>query len=125
MPEVRVTVHGRAYRVVVDEREVTSAQAAANLMQSELDDLKSVQGAQRSSANDLVLSGMKIADRLLDLREELRAANDEVSRLKSEVERKPAVVEVPVADPEVVQSLEEFARRTEALADRLDEVLTD
>ena len=125
MPEVRITVHGRGYQVAVDEQEMNSAQAAAELMQSELDGLQTTPGAQVSSSNDLVIAGMKIADQLLDLKAKLRTAKDEATRLKAEVERKPPVVEVPVADQEVTQSLEEFARRSEALADRLDELLTD
>ena len=125
MPEVRITVQGRAYQVAVDEQEVTSAQAAAKLVQSELDGLKQPLNSLASASNDLVLSGMKIADRLLDLKQKLKTANDEVNRLRAEVERKPPFVEVPVTDKEVVQSLEDFARRTENLADRLDEMLID
>ncbi len=125
MPEVRIMVHGRAYQVAVDEQEMTSARAAAELLQAELSGLKSTPNSPVSAANDLVLSGMKIADKLLDLKQELKTTNDEISRLRTEVERKPPVVRVPVADQVVLHSLENFARRTEALAERLDEVLTD
>ena len=111
------------YSVAVDILELEAAAAAAEVLQAALDEVDNDQLSKGSAVNELLLAGIKVADQLVDLTKQLKAAKREIHSLKSG--NGQAAAEMHPPDAELLQSLERFARRTESLADRLEELLTE
>ena len=121
MPEIKIITRYRAIPILVDEREHVSAKAAAELLQSVLTQTEDCENPPPSAAYSLAITAMKLADQVNDLKSGTCDLKQEVERLKTELDRPPEKIEVPVTDPDIETALRFFAEKTESLACRLEE----
>lgn len=117
MPELTVTIGGRAFSVSCQEGEETFLRAAARALDAEAQPLVAAMG-RLPEARMLLMAGLMLADRLT-------AQESEIAGLRarlSEAENRPATERpVPVPPPGLAEGLAELAARAEALAERLEE----
>ncbi len=110
--------------MAVDNLEVEAASRAAEVLQAALDEVKNAQNSQGSATNELLLAGLKVADQLVEAAKRPGAVNSEAGNIKEGSGDSAARDNNKRADPQLLESLENFARMTENLADRLEEMLT-
>lgn len=125
MPEERVIIGGKEFEVACQAGEEHFLHAAAALLDAEAQTLIAQIG-RVPEARMLLMAGLMLADKSAGLEDRLRAAEEEVERLRAEMAQRraaprPAPPAVPPAVPEgFAETLAELAARAEALADRLD-----
>ncbi|WP_212524616.1 cell division protein ZapA [Actibacterium sp. MT2.3-13A] len=127
MPDVQITIGGRAFEVACQEGEERFLRAAAALLDNEASVLVSQIG-RLPEARMLLMAGLMLADKTAGLEEKLRNAEEvlgqkeaELEELKSRPAPKPDRIEVPVIPGSVTDTLAEIAARAEALADAIEE----
>lgn len=127
MPDVTVTIGGRAYEVACQEGEEDYLQSAAKMLDDEAATL-AAQIGRLPEARMLLMSGLMLADRTAAVEERLRVAEAKVSSLQDEVKAMKAApgpgperVEVPVIPAPVVETMAELAARAEAMAVQVEE----
>jgi cell division protein ZapA len=127
MPEETITIGGKNFEVACQDGEEQFLHAAAGMLDAEAQTLISQIG-RLPEARMLLMAGLMLADRTAGVEDRLRAAEEEVERLRAEVAQlrkapRPSGnrVEVPVVPKEVAETLAELAARAEALADQIDE----
>ena len=117
MPELNITIGGRAFSVACQEGEEHFLRSAASLLDAEATPLIQQLGRLPESKM-LLMAGLMLADKTAALEDELRQLKAKISSM----EAKPAErIEVPVIPPQLRETLAEIAARAESLADRLDE----
>lgn len=117
MPELTITIGGRAFPVACQEGEEHFLRAAAAMLDAEAQPLISQMG-RLPEAKMLLMAGLMLADKTAAVEDEIRSLKARIADLESRPETR---VEVPVIPPQVTESLAEIAARAEALADRLDD----
>lgn len=127
MPDVQITIGGRAFEVACQEGEEEFLQAAAALLDNEASVLVSQIG-RLPEGRMLLMAGLMLADKTAGLEEKLRNAEEilgqkeaELEELKSRPAPKPERIEVPVIPGSVTDTLAEIAARAEALAEAVEE----
>lgn len=117
MPELTITIGGRAFPVACQEGEEHFLRAAAAMLDAEAQPLISQMG-RLPEAKMLLMAGLMLADKTAAVEDEIRSLKARIADLEARPETR---VEVPVIPPQVTESLAEIAARAEALADRLDD----
>ncbi len=127
MPEETITIGGKNFEVACQAGEEQFLHAAAGMLDHEAQTLIAQIG-RLPEARMLLMAGLMLADRTAGVEDRLRAAEEEVERLRSEIAQLRKAprqganrVEVPVVPKELAESLAEIAARAEALADQIDE----
>ena len=118
MPELTVTIGGRAFAVACQEGEEHFLRSAAAMLDAEAQPLVAQMG-RLPEAKMLLMAGLMLADKTAAVEEEIRTLKARLAELEARPETR---VEVPVIPPQVTETLAEIAARAEALAQRLDEV---
>ncbi|MDC0737467.1 cell division protein ZapA [Cognatishimia sp. SS12] len=127
MPEVEISIGGRAFEVACQEGEQHFLQSAAKMLDDEARVLTSQIG-RIPEARMLLMAGLMLADksagmedRMRELEAKLAEQTAEVERIKNAPAPVPDKVEVPVVPSSVKDSLAELAARAEALATTVEE----
>ncbi|WP_434621267.1 cell division protein ZapA [Tabrizicola sp. M-4] len=117
MPELTVTIGGRAFAVACQEGEEHFLRSAAAMLDAEAQPLVAHMG-RLPEAKMLLMAGLMLADKTAAVEDEIRTLKARLAELEARPETR---VEVPVIPPQVTETLAEIAARAEALAQRLDE----
>ncbi len=117
MPELTITIGGRAFPVACQEGEEHFLRSAAAMLDAEAQPLISQMG-RLPEAKMLLMAGLMLADKTAAVEDEIRSLKARLAELEA---RPDTRVEVPVIPPQVTETLAEIAARAEALADRLDD----
>jgi cell division protein ZapA len=117
MPELEITVGGRAFTVACQPGDEDSLRAAAAMLDAEAKPLVARAG-RLTESRMLLMAGLMLADRLAGVEDQLRAAE---ARAAAAEARPVQRVEVPVIPPAVAETLAELAARAEALAAAAEE----
>ncbi|MEN9408780.1 MAG: hypothetical protein RL216_754 [Pseudomonadota bacterium] len=117
MPELTITIGGRAFPVACQEGEEHFLRAAAALLDAEAQPLVAQMGRLPESRL-LLMAGLMLADKVAGAEDQLRALKARVAELEARPETR---VEVPVIPPQVTETLAEIAARAEALAARVED----
>lgn len=127
MAEVAVEIGGRVYEVACQEGEEHYLQSAAAQLDAEARVLIDQIG-RLPEARMLLMAGLMLSDKtagvndeIARLKAELEAARTRVAELENAPAPEPERVEVPVIPDGVRDSLAEIAARAEALADQVEE----
>ena len=117
MPELTITIGGRAFPVACQEGEEHFLRSAAAMLDAEAQPLLAQLGRLPESKM-LLMAGLMLADKTAAVEDELRSLKARVS----ELEARPATTrDVAVIPPQVIETLAEIAARAEAVAARLDD----
>lgn len=117
MPELTITIGGRAFPVACQEGEEHFLRSAAAMLDAEAQPLVAQMG-RLPEAKMLLMAGLMLADKTAAVEDEIRGLKARLAELEA---RPETPVEVPVVPPQVTETLAEIAARAEALADRLDD----
>ena len=128
MPQVEITIGGRAFEVACQDGEEPFLRSAAVMLDAEAAALSAHIG-RMPEARMLLMAGLMLADKTAALEDKLREAEGQVSEMGSRVAaleaRAPARVEVPVVPAYVADTLAEIAARAEAIAGQIEQKLAD
>lgn len=120
MPDLEITIGGRAFSVACQPGEEHFLRSAAQMLDTEAQPLLAQLG-RLPEARMLLMAGLMLADKTAAVEDENRTLKAKLA----ELEARPAVekekVEVPVIPPAVTETLAEIAARAEALAAKLEE----
>ena len=126
MPEVRISIGGRAFDVACQEGEEHYLRTAAKLLDDEAQVL-SDQVGRMPEARMLLMAGLMLADktasvedRAAEVQAQLDEKDAEIANLK-QAASEPQKVEVPVVPQSVTDTLAELAARAEAIATAVEE----
>ncbi len=122
MPELEVTIGGRAFQVACRAGEEAFLRAAAGLLDAEARALLG-QAGRLPEVRMLLMAGLVVADRLAGVEEQLRVAQGRLAALEGQPAPAPTRVEVPVIPAAVTETLAEIAARAEAIAEVAEDVL--
>jgi cell division protein ZapA len=117
MPELTITIGGRAFPVACQEGEEHFLRTAAAMLDAEAQPLIAQMG-RLPEAKMLLMAGLMLADKTAAVEDEIRSLKARLAELEARPETR---VEVPVIPPQVEETLAEIAARAEALAARLDD----
>ncbi len=134
MPEVSITIGGRAFTVACQEGEEHYLHAAAALLDAEASAL-AAQIGRLPEPKMLLMAGLMLADKAAGMEEQLKsleeaqkalqaelaAAQAEIEALRNAPPPEPEKIEVPVIPDDVTETLAELAARAEALAAEIEE----
>jgi len=128
MPQVEITIGGRAFEVACQDGEEPFLRSAAVMLDTEASALSAHIG-RMPEARMLLMAGLMLADKTAALEDKLREAEARADDLGSRVTalegRAPARVEVPVVPAHVADTLAEIAARAEAIAGQIEQKLAD
>jgi cell division protein ZapA len=117
MPELTITIGGRAFPVACQEGEEHFLRTAAAMLDAEAQPLIAQMG-RLPEAKMLLMAGLMLADKTAAVEDEIRSLKARLAEIEARPETR---VEVPVIPPQVEETLAEIAARAEALAARLDD----
>ncbi len=126
MPEVEITIGGRQFEVACAEGEEHYLLSAAKMLDNEAQTLADQIG-RVPEGRMLLMAGLMLADRTAGLEDKLRDAEEDLEKVRQELEAaksaapaEPERVEVPVVPEGVTATLAELAARAEAVADEVE-----
>ncbi|MBA3910505.1 MAG: cell division protein ZapA [Rhodobacter sp.] len=117
MPDLEVTIGGKAFRVSCQPGEEHFLRAAAAMLDSEASPLISQMGRLPESKM-LLMAGLLLADKTASVEDELRVLRARVAELEA---RPVSTRDVAVIPSQVFETLAEIAARAEAIAARVEE----
>jgi len=127
MAEIAIEIGGRVYEVACQEGEEHYLQSAASQLDAEARTLMEQIGRLPENRM-LLMAGLMLSDKtagtndeLARLRAELEAATARVEELENAPKPEPDRIEVPVIPDSVKDTLAEVAARAEALAEQVEE----
>lgn len=120
MPELTITIGGKAFDVVCQPGEEPFLQAAAAQLDAEATPVVEQMG-RMTDARMLLMAGLMLADRVAGADAELSQLRARVAELEARPDPEPARIEVPVIPASVKEALAELAARAEAVAERIEE----
>lgn len=123
MPDLEVSIGGRAFSVSCQPGEEHFLRSAAAMIDAEAQPLLTQMG-RLPEARMLLMSGLMLADKTASVEDE----NRQLKAKLAEIEGRPVAVreklEVPVVPAAVFETLAEIAARAEALAASIEERLS-
>ncbi|WP_341212267.1 cell division protein ZapA [uncultured Limimaricola sp.] len=131
MPQVEITIGGRAFTVACQSGEEPYLTAAAKLLDEEASGLAS-QAGRMPESKMLLMAGLMLADRAAGLEDRLRQAENYAGQVERRLSQTEATinkmrsepqkvqVEVPVIPHGLIEMLAEMTARAEALAERVE-----
>jgi len=120
MPEIEITIGGKAFQVTCQTGEEHFLRSAAQLLDNEAQPLLAQMG-RLPEARMLLMAGLMLADKTAALEDELRGLRARVTELEARPTPEAQRVEVPVIPAAVSDTLAEIAARAEALASAIEE----
>ena len=124
MPQVEITIGGRAFEVACQDGEEHYLFSAAKMLDDEASHL-SAQIGRMPESRMLLMAGLLLADKTAGFEDQLRAAETRMAELQAQIDmlqdRQPERIEVPVVPTDVTETLAEIAARAEALADQIED----
>jgi cell division protein ZapA len=129
MPDVTITIGGRAFDVACQVGEEHYLRAAAQLLDVEAQAMAG-QAVRLPESRMLLMAGLMLADKTAGLEEQLRELENRMARMAAELETLRSTpsapespVEVQVIPSEVVDLMTRLAERIEDMADQAGERL--
>ncbi|PIE09072.1 MAG: cell division protein ZapA [Rhodobacterales bacterium] len=129
MPDVKISIGGRAFEVACQAGEEHFLKSAAEMLDSEAAVL-AAQIQHLPEARMLLMAGLMLADKTAAMDDRARAAEARLTEVQAELDAlksapppEPEKVEVPVIPDAVTDTLAELAARAEAVAASVDERL--
>ena len=126
MPQVEISIGGRAFEVACQDGEENFLHSAASMLDTEAKQIADQMGRLPESRM-LLMAGLMLADKTAGLEDQVRALQAEMAEVRAQVETlqsqpapEPRRVEVPVVPTQVTDALAELAARAEALADQVE-----
>jgi cell division protein ZapA len=116
MPQVNVTVNGRAYAVACDEGEEDHVRDLGQFLDKRVRELSGSVG-QVGDARLLLMAGLVVCDELTEALAKLEEREKEIASLKSA--RAEAAELLEIQDSRAADALEQAASRMQAIAARL------
>lgn len=110
MPEVQLDIGGRQFRVACEAGQEENLQQAASLLHTEAEALQGAIG-RVPEPRMLLMAGLMLADRTIEIAQQLQAAQEEVEALRSAAassERRAA------ANPAAAEALRDAQAREQA-----------
>jgi len=120
MPELEITIGGKAFQVTCQTGEEHFLRSAAQLLDNEAQPLLAQMG-RLPEARMLLMAGLMLADKTAAQEDELRTLRAQVAELEARPVPEAQRIEVPVIPAAVSDSLAEIAARAEALAAAIEE----
>jgi cell division protein ZapA len=117
MPELTVTIGGRAFPVACQDGEERFLRAAAAMLDAEAQPLIAHMG-RLPEAKMLLMAGLMLADKTAAVEDEIRTLKARLADLESRSDAEGAAAVIP---PQVPETLANIAAQVEALAQRVDE----
>ena len=124
MPQVAVQINGRTYRMACDEGQEAHLMELAQRFDRSIGELRGSFG-EIGDQRLTVMAGVMVTDELSEANRKLRAAEDELTRLKDEVHKSAgpsaaALADTAARDVRLAEALTRTAERIEKLAGRLE-----
>ena len=113
MPQLTLTINGRAYRVACDTGQEQHVGRLARYIDQKVGEIVSGSGPAADSLL-LVMAGLLIADELSEALNELKTLKEEKAAVASNAARQPT------PDPAITDALTELTKRVEAVAERAE-----
>ncbi len=127
MPEITISIGGRDYEVACQPGEEPFLQGAAAMLATEAKVLAD-QAGRLPESRMLLMAGLMLADKTAGLDEQLRAREAELAEVRAELSAlqnaeppAPERVEIPVIPNVVLNTMADFAARSEALASMVED----
>jgi cell division protein ZapA len=120
MPELTVTIGGRAFPVACQEGEERFLRAAAAMLDAEAQPLIAHMG-RLPEAKMLLMAGLMLADKTAAVEDEIRTLKARLADLESRGDGAGGASPIP---PKIGETLAEIAAQAEALAQRLEDAQT-
>ena len=127
MPEVTISIGGRAFNVACQDGEEHYLHTAAKMLDDEAQVL-SDQVGRLPEARMLLMAGLMLADKTASVEDRVKAVEAKLAERDAELEGlrnmgapEPERVEVPVVPESVTETLAELAARAEAVAAEIEE----
>jgi cell division protein ZapA len=117
MPDLEVTIGGRAFQVSCQPGEEDFLRSAAAMLDAEAAPLTAQLG-RLPETKLLLMAGLMLADRTAAVEDELRVLRSHIADLEA---RPVETREVAFVPPQVVESLAELAARAESLAAKAED----
>lgn len=117
MPDLEVTIGGKAFQVSCQPGEEHFLRSAAAMLNAEAAPLMAQMGRLPESKM-LLMAGLLLADKTAAVEDDLRTLRARLAELEA---RPVATREVAVMPPSVLETLAEIAARAEAMADRVED----
>lgn len=128
MPDVTITIGGRSFIVACQPGEEPYLQSASGLLDGEAQQL-SAAGARLTQDRMLLMAGLMLADKSISLQEDVKKLEEKLASQQGVIEelqtRGGAAVAPSSTGPDegLVQRIEDFAGRAEALAEKAEGVV--
>ena len=116
MPEVEITIGGRAFRVACQEGEEHFLRSAAGMLDTEAQALQSQLG-RLAEPRMLLMAGLMLADRTAAVEDELRSLKALSGQDQTHA---PERIEVPTVPAGLIETLADLATRAEAMAAEIE-----
>lgn len=123
MPELEITIGGRAFQVSCQAGEEHFLNAAARMLDIEAQPLVTQMG-RLPEVRMLLMAGLMLADKTAALEDELREIKARLAEIDARPTPEAQRIEVPVIPAEVTEMLAEIAARAEAMAAAVEERAT-
>ncbi|NNU81928.1 cell division protein ZapA [Halovulum dunhuangense] len=118
MPEITVSIGGRSFRMACEPGEENNLHQAAELLDAEAETLQKAIG-RLPEPRMLLMSGLMLADRMIELARQTQAIEEENQKLRRQVSQaggaRPGADE---ATRKAIRRLEDATARAEKLAGR-------
>ncbi len=120
MPDLEVSIGGRAFSVSCQPGEEHFLRAAAQMLDNEAAPLVAQLG-RIPEVRMLLMAGLMLADKTASVEDENRSLKARLAEIEARPAPEREKVEVPVVPPGLRETLAEIAARAEALAEAVEE----
>jgi cell division protein ZapA len=126
MPEVKITIGGRAFDVACQDGEEHYLRTAAKMLDDEAQVLAD-QAGRMPESRMLLMAGLMLADKTASVEDRVAEVEAKLAEKEAELaalrdaRAEPERVEVPVVPQSVTDTLAELAARAEAVAAAVEE----
>ena len=120
MPDLEITIGGRAFTVACQTGEEHFLRAAAAMLDIEAKPLVAQLG-RLPEARMLLMAGLMLADKTAAIEDENRQLKAKLAEIEARPTPDREKIEVPVVPATVREALAEIAARAEAMAERVEE----
>ena len=131
MPDVEIVIGGRTFDVACQKGEEHSLHAAAKVLDREISAL-TAQFGRIPETRMLLMAGLMLADKTMDLQNKIREAGDRAAEKEAELDRlrnapapEAGKIEGSAAPKSVLDSLAKIAMLAESLAEQVDASTSD